>query len=244
MRIPTVIEQTARGGERAYDIYSRLLQERIVFLTGPVDENVASVICAQFLFLESMHPKRDISFYVNSTGGAVVDALGIYDTIQYIRPDVATVALGRADNVAALLVAGGAAGKRFALPNARFLLCQPTGTYQGRAVDIAIQAREVLATRARLNRLLARHCSQSLPRIEEVIVRDHFFSAEDAKEFGLIDTVVEARQPGAGPSAPSRQSPRPLQPLERRHVSKGKVWTANSLAPLPTVRDRLHQLQR
>jgi len=233
MRVPTVIELTARG-ERAYDIYSRLLKERIIFLTGPVDESVASVTCAQLLFLESVHPKQNISVYVNSTGGAVSDAFAIYDTIQYIRPDVTTVALGQAYDVSALLVAGGTPGKRFALPNAKFLLRQPAGAFHGRAADIAIQAREVLATRARLNRLFASHCGQPLPRIEEVVARDRFLTAGEAKELGLIDAVVEPRQPSADPSAASRRSPPPPSPSERRFEPAEKVRTVDPPIQFPT----------
>lgn len=238
MGIPTVVEQTARG-ERVYDIYSRLLRERIVFLTGPVDDSVASLICAQLLFLESEQPKRDISLYVNSTGGAVTGALAIYDTIQYIRPDVATVALGQAHDVAALLVACGAPGKRHALANARLLLRQPLGVYYGQAADIAIQAREVLATRARLNRLLAGHSRQPLARIEEAVERDRFLSAEEARDFGLIDAVVETRPPDVSP--PTRRPAPARQPTEEPVASEGEAAAPNLPIPFPTARTRLAQ---
>ena len=230
--IPTVVEQTPRG-ERAYDIYSRLLKERIIFLTGSIDDSVASLICAQLLYLEAEHPKRDISFYINSKGGAATSALAIYDTIQYIRPDVSTVALGEAHDVAALLVACGTPGKRFALRNTKLLLRQPFGTYRGQVADIAIQAREILAMRALLSRLFARHSGQPLTRVEEIVVRDHFFSAEDACGLGLIDAVVGVRQPVVSSSAPSRRSLRPLSPLENPNELEKRVSIAKLPVPLP-----------
>ncbi len=215
MLIPIVIEQAPRG-ERAYDLYSRLLKERIVFLTRPIDDTVSSVICAQLLFLESENPKRDISFYVNSPGGSVTDALAIYDTMQYLRPEIVTVAVGQAQSTAALLVACGAPGKRYALPNAKFLLRQPMGAYHGRARDVYIHARDVLADRARLTQLFAKHTGQSQRAIEEAVERDRFLAADEALSFGLIDVVVESRkqvgsqEPDARP-APPRLPPSPKQ---------------------------------
>ncbi len=190
--VPTVIEQTTRG-ERAFDIYSRLLKERIIFLTGPVNDNVSSLICAQFLFLESENPKKDISFYINSPGGVVTSGLAMYDTMQYIRPDVSTVCIGQAASMGSLLLAAGAKGKRYALPNARIMVHQPSGGAQGQATDIEIQAREIIRLRERLNGLYVHHTGQKLPAIEKSMDRDNFMSSEEAKEFGLIDTVVESR---------------------------------------------------
>lgn len=188
-----VVERTARG-ERAYDIYSRLLKDRIVFLTGLIDADRSSLICAQLLFLETEDPRRAISFYINSPGGSVTDALAIYDTVRYLRPEVATLALGQACSVAALLIASGAPGKCHALPNAKLLLRQPVGDYRGQATEVEIHARQILATRARLNRLFAKHTGQTLDTIEGTMERDRFFSAEDAKSFGLIDAVVRSRK--------------------------------------------------
>jgi ATP-dependent Clp protease protease subunit len=190
--VPTVIEQTNRG-ERAYDIYSRLLKERIVFLTGQVDDHVSAVICAQLLFLESENPKKDISFYINSPGGVVTSGLAMYDTMQYIRPDVSTVCIGQAASMGSLLLASGAAGKRFALPHARIMIHQPHGGAQGQASDIEIQAKEILRLRALLNEIYVRHCSQKLAAIEKAMDRDNFMSSEEAKKFGLIDQVVTSR---------------------------------------------------
>ena len=193
--IPMVVEQTNRG-ERAYDIYSRLLKERIIFLTGPVDDNVSSVICAQLLFLESENPSKDISFYVNSPGGIVTAGLAIYDTMKYIRPDVSTVCFGQAASMGSLLLCAGTAGKRYALPNARIMIHQPSGGFQGQATDIDIHAREILSLRARLNGIYVEHTGQSLETIEQRMERDSFLSPEEAKEFGLIDDVVDKRTPG------------------------------------------------
>ena len=192
--VPMVIEQTARG-ERAFDIYSRLLKERIIFLVGPVNDAVASLVCAQLLFLESENPKKDISFYINSPGGAVTSGLSIYDTMQYIRPDVATVCLGQAASMGSLLLTAGAKGKRYSLPNSRIMIHQPSGGAQGQASDIEIQAREILAVRKRLNDIYVQHTGQPLPVIEAAVERDKFMSPEDAKTFGLIDEVVTARPP-------------------------------------------------
>ena len=190
--VPMVVEQTNRG-ERAYDIFSRLLKERIVFLTGGVDDFVASLICAQFLFLESENPSKDISFYINSPGGIVTSGLAIYDTMQYIRPDVSTVCFGQAASMGSLLLAAGAKGKRHALPHSRIMMHQPSGGFQGQATDIEIHAREILDLKRRLNQIYVDHCGQSLEVIEENIERDKFMSPDAAQEFGLIDEVVAAR---------------------------------------------------
>jgi ATP-dependent Clp protease protease subunit len=192
MLIPMVVETTNRG-ERAYDIYSRLLKERIVFLTGVVNDGVASLICAQLLFLESENPNKDIAFYVNSPGGVVTAGLAIYDTMQYIRPDVSTVCVGQAASMGALLLAAGTPGKRYALPNSRIMVHQPSGGAQGQATDIEIQAREILALKARLNMIFVKHTKQSLAVIEGVVERDRFMSPEEAKEFGIVDDVVVSR---------------------------------------------------
>lgn len=190
--VPMVVEQTSRG-ERAYDIYSRLLKERIVFLIGGVDDAVASVICAQLLFLESENPSKDIAFYINSPGGHVTAGLAIYDTIQYIRPDVSTVCIGQAASMGSLLLAAGAPGKRFSLPNARVMIHQPSGGTRGQATDIEIQAREILQLRRQLDEIYARHTGQSREAIEAAMERDKFMSPEEAKAFGLIDEVVTKR---------------------------------------------------
>jgi ATP-dependent Clp protease protease subunit len=190
--VPMVVEQTARG-ERAFDIYSRLLKERIIFLTGPVYDGVAALICAQLLFLESENPNKDIAFYINSPGGVVTAGMAIYDTMQYIRSPVSTVCIGQAASMGSLLLAAGAAGKRYALPNARIMVHQPSGGAQGQATDIEIQAREILATRARLNEIYVKHTGQSLETIQNTLERDRFMSADEAKVFGLVDQVVENR---------------------------------------------------
>lgn len=190
--VPMVVEQTNRG-ERAYDIYSRLLKERIIFLTGPVHDGVASLICAQLLFLESENPNKDIAFYINSPGGVVTSGMSIYDTMQYIRPPVSTVCIGQAASMGSLLLCAGAAGKRFSLPNSRIMVHQPSGGAQGQATDIEIQAREILALRARLNNIYVHHTGQSLDVIERALERDKFMTATEAKEFGLIDEVVSSR---------------------------------------------------
>jgi ATP-dependent Clp protease protease subunit len=190
--IPMVVETTNRG-ERAYDIYSRLLKERIVFLTGGVHDELASLVCAQLLFLESENPKKDIAFYVNSPGGVVTAGLAIYDTMQYIRPEVSTVCIGQAASMGSLLLTAGAAGKRFALPNARIMIHQPSGGFQGQATDIEIHAREILAVRARLNDIYVRHTGREMAEIEEAMERDRFLSPSEAKDFGLIDEVVTSR---------------------------------------------------
>jgi ATP-dependent Clp protease protease subunit len=197
-----VIEQTARG-ERAFDIYSRLLKERIIFMTGPVNDGVSSLICAQLLFLESENPKKDISFYINSPGGVVTSGLAIYDTMQYIRPDVATVCIGQAASMGSLLLAAGCKGKRFSLPNARIMVHQPSGGAQGQATDIEIQAREILNLRKRLNEIYVKHTGQPIEAIEQALERDKFLSPDEAKAFGLIDEVVVSRPPRAEDAKPA-----------------------------------------
>jgi len=188
--VPMVVEQTARG-ERSYDIYSRLLKERIIFLTGQVYDGVASLICAQLLFLESENPNKDISFYINSPGGVVSAALAMYDTMQYIRSPVSTVCVGMAASAGSLLLTAGAPGKRFALPNARIMVHQPSGGAQGQATDIEIQAREILYTRRILNDIYVKHTGQPVEAIERKLERDTYMSAQEAREFGLIDAVVD-----------------------------------------------------
>lgn len=190
--VPMVVETTNRG-ERAYDIYSRLLKERIVFLTGPVHDGVSSLICAQLLFLESENPKKDIAFYINSPGGVVTAGLAIYDTMQYIRPEVSTVCIGQAASMGSLLLAAGAKGKRYTLPNSRIMIHQPSGGYQGQASDIEIQAREILALRQRLNQIYVQHTGQTLDTIEKAVDRDRFMNPEEAKTFGIVDEVVSQR---------------------------------------------------
>ena len=190
--VPMVVEQTNRG-ERAYDIFSRLLKERIIFLNGPIDDGVASLVCSQLLFLESENPTKDISMYINSPGGIVTSGLAIYDTMEYIRPDVSTVCMGQAASMGSLLLMAGAAGKRYALPNARIMTHQPSGGFQGQASDIEIHAREILDLRRRLNGIYEHHTSKSLKQVEKIMERDTFMTAEDAKSFGLIDEVVTKR---------------------------------------------------
>lgn len=190
--VPMVVEQTNRG-ERAYDIFSRLLKERIVFLTGPIDDTVASLLCAQLLYLEADNPNKDINLYINSPGGVVTSGLSIYDTMQYIRPDVATLCIGQAASAGSLLLMAGAEGKRFALPNARVMVHQPSGGYQGQATDIEIHAKEILTTRQRLNEIYAQHTGQPVAAIEEAMERDRFYNPDEAKSFGLIDEVVSSR---------------------------------------------------
>jgi ATP-dependent Clp protease protease subunit len=190
--VPMVVEQTSRG-ERAYDIFSRLLKERIIFLVGPVNDAVASLTCAQLLFLESENPNKDIHFYINSPGGIVTSGLAIYDTMQYIRPDISTVCIGQAASMGSLLLAGGAKGKRFSLPNARIMVHQPSGGAEGAAADIEIHAREILRMRHRLNEIYVLHTGQTLEQIEEALERDRFLDPYEAKTFGIIDEVVENR---------------------------------------------------
>lgn len=190
--VPMVIEQTSRG-ERSFDIYSRLLKERIVFLTGEVHDEVASLICAQLLFLESENPKKDIAFYINSPGGVVTSGMAIFDTMNYIRCDVSTLCIGQAASMGSLLLCAGQKGKRFCLPNARVMIHQPSGGFKGQASDIEIHAREILALRARLNNIYVERTGQTLETIEKAMERDNFMSAEEAKAFGLVDEVVSSR---------------------------------------------------
>ena len=195
--VPMVVEQTNRG-ERAYDIYSRLLKERIVFLTGPVDDHVASLITAQFLFLEAENPTKDISFYINSPGGVVSSGLAVYDTIQYISPSVSTLCIGQAASMGSLLLAAGAEGKRFSVPNARIMIHQPSGGFSGQAADVEIHAKEILALRSRLNEIYVHHTKQTLTEIEDAMDRDKFLTPEEAKAFGLVDEVVTTRPTSPG----------------------------------------------
>jgi len=190
--VPMVVEQTSRG-ERAYDIYSRLLKERVVFLVGPIDDYMANVVVAQLLFLESENPDKDIHLYINSPGGSVTAGLAIYDTMRFLKPDVSTMVIGQAASMGAFLLAAGAKGKRFALPNSRVMIHQPSGGAQGQATDIEIQAREILYLRQRLNEELAANTGQPLERIERDVERDLFFNAKDAKTYGLVDEVLERR---------------------------------------------------
>ena len=190
--VPMVIEQSGRG-ERAYDIYSRLLKERVIFLVGPVNDATANLVVAQLLFLEAENPDKDIHFYINSPGGSVSAGLSIYDTMQFIKPDVSTLCLGQAASMGAFLLCAGAKGKRFALPNSRMMIHQPMGGFQGQASDIAIHAKEILALRAKLNEIMAQHTGQPVERIERDTDRDNFLSAEEAVDYGLIDKVLQSR---------------------------------------------------
>jgi ATP-dependent Clp protease, protease subunit len=190
--VPIVVEQTARG-ERAYDIYSRLLKERVIFVVGPVDDYMANIVVAQMLFLESENPDKDISLYINSPGGVVTSGLAIYDTMQFVRPDVSTICIGQAASMGAVLLAGGTKGKRFALPHARMMIHQPLGGFQGQAADMEIHAREMLYTRDRLNKILAKHTGQSVETIKKDTDRDNFMSSPDAVTYGLIDKILENR---------------------------------------------------
>lgn len=190
--VPIVVEQTARG-ERSYDIYSRLLKERVVFVVGGIDDYVANVVAAQLLFLESENPEKDISLYINSPGGVVTAGMAIYDTMQFIKPDISTICLGQAASAAAVLLAGGAKGKRYCLPHSRIMIHQPHGGAQGQATDIEIQAREILYLRQKLNEIMVRHTGQTLERIQLDTERDRFMSGEEAVKYGLIDTVLDKR---------------------------------------------------
>ncbi len=205
--VPMVVEQTARG-ERSFDIYSRLLKERIIFLTGQVYDEVSSLICAQLLFLESENPNKEISFYINSPGGVVTSGLAIYDTMQYIRSPVSTVCIGQAASMGSLLLCAGEHGRRFALPNARVMVHQPSGGAQGQATDIEIQAREILSLRRRLNGIYVEHTGQPLEAVEAKLERDTYMSAQEAKEFGIVDDVVK-NQPRAEAAAPAIAEPAP-----------------------------------
>ena len=190
--IPMVVEQTSRG-ERSYDIYSRLLKERIIFLVGPIDDNIASLVCAQLLFLEAENPKKDISMYINSPGGVVTSGLSIYDTMEYIRPDVSTVCIGQAASMGSLLLTAGAENKRYCLPNARIMTHQPSGGFQGQATDIEIHAKEIINLRSRLNNIYVKHSGKKIAEIESLMDRDTFLSPQDALKLGLIDEVVDKR---------------------------------------------------
>ena len=190
--VPMVVEQTARG-ERAYDIYSRLLKERLIFIVGPIDDYMANIVVAQLLFLESENPEKDVALYINSPGGVVTAGLAIYDTMQFIKPDVSTICVGQAASMGAVLLAGGAAGKRFALPHARVMIHQPLGGFQGQAADMEIHAKEMLETRERLNKILAKHTGQSVERIKQDTDRDRFMDWHEAQRYGLIDKVLEKR---------------------------------------------------
>ncbi len=191
--VPMVVEQSNRG-ERAYDIYSRLLKERVVFVVGPINDNVASLVTAQLLFLESENPKKDISLYINSPGGLVTSGLGIYDTMQYIKPDVTTLCIGQAASMGSFLLAAGAKGKRFSLPNSRIMVHQPSAGYQGQATDIEIHANEVMSLKKRLNEIYSKHTNKSVDEIKTALERDNFMTPESAKNFGLIDKVVDKRE--------------------------------------------------
>lgn len=195
--VPMVVEQTSRG-ERAYDIYSRLLKERVVFLVGPVDDHTANVIVAQLLFLESENPDKDINLYINSPGGSVSAGLAIYDTMQFIKPDVSTMCIGQAASMGAMLLAAGAKGKRYCLPHSRVMIHQPLGGYQGQATDIEIHTREILKIRSQLNDLLAYHSGQSVDTIAQDTERDNFMSPQEAKEYGLIDELIDTRKDDSG----------------------------------------------
>ena len=187
-----VVEQTSRG-ERAFDIYSRLLKERIIFVVGPIDDAVASVVCAQLLFLEADNPTKDISMYINSPGGIVTSGLAMYDTMEYIRPEISTVCIGQAASMGSLLLTAGAKGKRYCLPNSKIMIHQPSGGFQGQATDIEIHAKEILLTRSRLNEIYVKHTGQKLSKIEGAMERDNFMTPQEAQSFGLIDEVVEKR---------------------------------------------------
>jgi ATP-dependent Clp protease protease subunit len=190
--VPIVVEQTARG-ERSYDIYSRLLKDRVVFVVGPIDDYMANVVVAQLLFLESENPDKDVHLYINSPGGIVTAGLSIYDTMQFIKPDVSTICLGQAASMGSLLLAGGAKGKRYCLPHSRIMIHQPSGGFQGQASDIDIHAREILKIRERLNKIMAKHTGQSVERVERDMERDHFMEADAAVEYGLVDNVLAKR---------------------------------------------------
>jgi ATP-dependent Clp protease protease subunit len=190
--VPMVVEQTARG-ERAYDIYSRLLKERVVFITGPIEDHVSNLVVAQLLFLESENPDKDISVYINSPGGSVTAGLSVYDTMQFIKPDVSTICMGQAASMGAVLLAGGAKGKRYCLPHSRMMIHQPLGGFQGQAADFEIHAREILAVREHLNRILAKHTGQTLKKLEMDTDRDRFMDADEAIKYGLVDSILSER---------------------------------------------------
>jgi len=191
--VPMVVEQSARG-ERAYDIYSRLLKERIIFISGPIDDAVSTLVVAQLLFLEAENPKKEISMYINSPGGIVTSGLSIYDTMQYVRPEISTLCIGQAASMGSLLLAAGHPGKRFSLPNSRIMLHQPSGGFQGQASDIALHAEEILNLKKRLNSIYVKHCKQKLSKVETTLDRDNFMTAEEAKSWGIIDKIVNTRK--------------------------------------------------
>ena len=190
--VPMVVEQTPRG-ERAFDIYSRLLKERIIFLTGPIDDYISNLVIAQLLFLESENPEKDISIYINSPGGIISSGLAIYDTMQFVKPEVATLCVGQAASMGSLLLAGGAAGKRYALPNSRVMIHQPLGGFQGQASDIEIHAKEILVMKQKVNEILAKHSGKTLKKIEQDTDRDNFLNADEAKSYGIIDDILDSR---------------------------------------------------
>jgi ATP-dependent Clp protease protease subunit len=190
--VPMVVEQTPRG-ERAFDIYSRLLKERIIFLTGPIDDYISNLVIAQLLFLESENPEKDISIYINSPGGIISSGLAIYDTMQFVKPEVATLCVGQAASMGSLLLAGGSAGKRFALPNSRVMIHQPLGGFQGQASDIEIHAKEILVMKQKVNEILAKHTGKTLKKIEQDTDRDNFLNADEAKSYGIIDDILDSR---------------------------------------------------
>ena len=191
--VPMVVEQSARG-ERAYDIYSRLLKERIIFISGPINDAVSTLVVAQLLFLEAENPKKEISMYINSPGGIVTSGLSIYDTMQYVRPEISTLCIGQAASMGSLLLAAGHPGKRFSLPNSRIMLHQPSGGFQGQASDIALHAEEILNLKKRLNSIYVKHCKQKLSKVETTLDRDNFMTAEEAKGWGIIDKIVNTRK--------------------------------------------------
>ena len=191
--VPMVVEQSARG-ERAYDIYSRLLKERIIFISGPINDAVSTLVVAQLLFLEAENPKKEISMYINSPGGIVTSGLSIYDTMQYVRPEISTLCIGQAASMGSLLLAAGHPGKRFSLPNSRIMLHQPSGGFQGQASDIALHAEEILDLKKRLNSIYVKHCKQKLSKVETTLDRDNFMTAEEAKGWGIIDKIVNTRK--------------------------------------------------
>ena len=191
--VPMVVEQSARG-ERAYDIYSRLLKERIIFISGPINDSVSTLVVAQLLFLEAENPKKEISMYINSPGGIVTSGLSIYDTMQYVRPEISTLCIGQAASMGSLLLAAGHPGKRFSLPNSRIMLHQPSGGFQGQASDIALHAEEILNLKKRLNSIYVKHCKQKLSKVETTLDRDNFMTAEEAKGWGIIDKIVNTRK--------------------------------------------------
>jgi ATP-dependent Clp protease protease subunit len=202
MLVPMVVEQTARG-ERAFDIYSRLLKERIIFVVGPVNDHMASLVCAQLLFLESENPSKEISLYINSPGGVVTSGLAMYDTMQYVRPDISTICVGLAASAGSLLLTAGAKGKRYSLPHSDIMIHQPSGGFQGQATDIEIHAKEIIKTRDRLNKIYVRHTGQDLKTIEDAMERDRFMTPVEAKEFGLVDEVIAERPKADEPGSKS-----------------------------------------